>query len=32
MMSAHGCMGGFFFQNLILDEWNVRLIVFFDKS
>jgi hypothetical protein len=32
MVSAHGCMGVFFFQNSILDEWGLGLIIFFNKS
>jgi hypothetical protein len=31
MMNAHGCMGGCFFQILILNEWGVGLIFFSTK-
>jgi hypothetical protein len=31
MMNTHGCMGGFFFWNSILNEWNVGLVFFSTK-
>jgi hypothetical protein len=34
MMNAHGCVGGGggFFRNIILDEYDVGLVFFFNKN